>query len=51
MNSGRDSDQTWFNARNQFSLYKSFSSYFRILIFILVDRAVCSEHLRIIYFW
>ena len=37
--------------RNQFSLYKSFSSYFRILIFILVDRAACWEHLGIICFW
>ena len=27
--------------RNQFSLYKLFNSYFRILIFILVDGAVC----------
>ena len=27
--------------RNQFSLYKLFNSYFRILIFTLVDGAVC----------
>ena len=36
--------------RNQFSLYKSFISYFRILIFILVDWNVCWKHLGIICF-
>ena len=36
--------------RNQFSLYKLFNSYFRILIFTLVDGAVCYEHLGIICF-
>ena len=37
--------------RNQFSLYKSFSSYFQILIFTLVDTPVYWEHLGIICFW
>ena len=36
--------------RNQFVLYKSFSSYFQILILILVDRSVCWVHLGIICF-
>ena len=36
--------------RNQFSSYKSINCYFRILIFILVDRDVCWEHLVIICF-
>ena len=33
--------------RNQFSLYKSYSSYFRILIFILADRVECWGYLPI----
>ena len=34
--------------RHQFSLYKLFSSYFRVLAFILVGRADCLEHLGVI---
>ena len=46
MNQCINSGQT----RLSFSLYKSFSNYFQILIFILVDRNVCWEHLGIICF-
>lgn len=35
--------------RNHFTLYKSFSSYFEILIFILIDRADCLEHLDVLF--
>ena len=38
--------------RTQFSSYKSFISYFRILMFILVDSwQICWEHLGIICLW
>ena len=37
--------------RSQFVLYKSFSNYFQILTFILVERAECWEHLGVICFW
>ena len=35
---------------NQFSLFKSFSNYFQILIFIPVERSNCWDHLDVICF-